>query len=197
MCKEKTLWEKSVEFHGHACPGLSMGYRASMEALDRLNQERSQDEELVAIVETDACGVDAVQVVTGCTFGKGNLIYKDLGKQAFTFGVRGRDKGIRVVLKYGAMNNLAPRGWSDLRQKVFSGEAENYEREQFDELQRQMTQNLLEVPFEEIMEMQQVNLELPEKARIYDTVQCKRCGEGVMEPRTRAEKDGYVCLDCS
>lgn len=42
--------------------------RANMEALKSL---RAEDEEIVAIVENDACGVDDLQCVTGCTFGKG------------------------------------------------------------------------------------------------------------------------------
>lgn len=196
MCTELTWWEKAVDFHGHTCPGLAIGYRASMEALEKLNQERSQDEELVAIVENDACGVDAVQVITGCTFGKGNFFYRDVGKQAFTFAVRGRDEGIRTGLKYGVMDNLAPQGWKELREKVFKGEAGEEEREQFNQLHHQMTQRLLEVPLEEIMDVERTAVELPEKARIYQTVQCQCCGEGVMEPRTQVEGGSYYCLDC-
>ncbi|HBC95098.1 MAG TPA: formylmethanofuran dehydrogenase, partial [Pelotomaculum sp.] len=29
MGAEKNDWEKSVEFHGHSCPGLAIGYRVS------------------------------------------------------------------------------------------------------------------------------------------------------------------------
>ena len=42
-------------------------------------------EEVVCITENDACGVDAVQVITGCTMGKGNLIYRGTGKMVFSF----------------------------------------------------------------------------------------------------------------
>ena len=42
---------------------------------------RAADEEIVAVVETDMCGVDAIQFLTGCTFGKGNLIHRDWGKK--------------------------------------------------------------------------------------------------------------------
>ncbi len=66
-------FKKCLDFHGHLCPGLAIGYRAATGALEWLKENRSEDEELVAIVETDACGADAVQVLTGCTFGKGNL----------------------------------------------------------------------------------------------------------------------------
>jgi formylmethanofuran dehydrogenase subunit E len=63
-----------VAFHGHYCPGVTIGYRAALIALRELGVERAQDEELVALCENDACGVDAVQALTGCTLGKGNLI---------------------------------------------------------------------------------------------------------------------------
>ncbi len=77
-------FEDAVEFHGHACPGLALGYRAALFALETLGK-RAADEELVAIVENNSCAVDAVQLLTGCTFGKGNLIFRDYGKQVYTF----------------------------------------------------------------------------------------------------------------
>jgi formylmethanofuran dehydrogenase subunit E len=48
---------------------------------------RSQDEELVAVVETDRCGVDAIQFLIGRTFGKDNLIHMEYGKNAFADGI--------------------------------------------------------------------------------------------------------------
>jgi formylmethanofuran dehydrogenase subunit E len=63
---------------------------------------RSEDEEIVAIVENDACYVDAVQVLTGCTFGKGNFIYKDNGKMVLTLLSRKTGQGIRVAMRPGA-----------------------------------------------------------------------------------------------
>ncbi|HEX2027481.1 MAG TPA: FmdE family protein, partial [Nitriliruptorales bacterium] len=71
---ERTL-ARVVDFHGHLCPGLAMGIQAARFALDEIGPH-AQDEEVVAVTETDMCGVDAVQVLTGCTFGKGNLIHR-------------------------------------------------------------------------------------------------------------------------
>ncbi|MGD8916559.1 MAG: FmdE family protein, partial [Syntrophobacterales bacterium] len=62
--------EKTVAFHGHMCPGLAVGIRAAEVALREIGPH-AQDEEVVAVVETDMCGVDAIQFLTGCTFGKG------------------------------------------------------------------------------------------------------------------------------
>jgi len=77
-------YKKIVRFHGHECPGLAMGYRMALAGMEALNALRSEDEEIVAIVENNACGVDALQCVTGCTFGKGNLIFRDYGKHVYT-----------------------------------------------------------------------------------------------------------------
>ena len=63
-------YDEIVRFHGHECPGLAIGYRMATAAMETLDSFRAEDEELVAIVENDACGVDALQCVTGCTFGK-------------------------------------------------------------------------------------------------------------------------------
>ena len=43
--------------------------------------------------------VDAIQSLTGCTFGKGNLIHKDYGKSAFTFYRRKDGKAARLVAR--------------------------------------------------------------------------------------------------
>ncbi|HEX3001580.1 MAG TPA: FmdE family protein, partial [Methanoregula sp.] len=43
-------YDEAVAFHGHACPGLALGYRAAQYAMDALRAGRSDDEELVSIV---------------------------------------------------------------------------------------------------------------------------------------------------
>lgn len=95
-------WEDAVTFHGHECGGLTWGYKVALYALEKLNFDRSSDEELVAIVENDSCAVDAIQIVTGCTFGKGNLIFLDYGKHVYTFYNRNTGKGVRISRKKGS-----------------------------------------------------------------------------------------------
>ena len=93
----KDLIEKTTDFYGHWCPGLAVGMRASELALKEIG--KASDEEIVAVVETDMCAVDAIQYLTGCTLGKGNLIYKDYGKSAFAFHRRRDSKAIRMVTR--------------------------------------------------------------------------------------------------
>ncbi len=93
--------ERVVKFHGHFCGGILIGYHAAKAGLERLGARRAADEELIAIVENDSCAVDAVQVLTGCTFGKGNLFFRDYGKHVYTFALRPSGRAVRVSRKPG------------------------------------------------------------------------------------------------
>ena len=101
MQKElESLWQKCVAFHGHGCGGLAVGFRAVLYAWELFESDStSEDEEIVCIAETDACGVDAIQVMLGCSIGKGNLLFHMRGKQAFSFYNRKNGKSVRLVLK--------------------------------------------------------------------------------------------------
>jgi formylmethanofuran dehydrogenase subunit E len=102
----KELIEKTIGFHGHSCPGLAIGIRVSELALQKLGQSGKNN--LVAVVETDMCGVDAIQFLTGCTFGKGDLILKDYGKMAFSFYDRSQSLGFRALLRPNILDGVAP-----------------------------------------------------------------------------------------
>ena len=39
---ESEDFKRCVDFHGHICPGLSIGYKAAKVALEKLNEERSE-----------------------------------------------------------------------------------------------------------------------------------------------------------
>ena len=99
-------FEDAVTFHGHRCPGLALGYRAAGVGLEALGADPAGDEEVVAVVENDACGVDGLQVRAGCTFGKGNLRFLDYGKHVYTFYDRRSGRGVRVTTR----SDFRPRG---------------------------------------------------------------------------------------
>ncbi|MCK5539390.1 MAG: TraR/DksA C4-type zinc finger protein [Deltaproteobacteria bacterium] len=165
-------YDKMIAFHGHSCPGLAMGYRMTTAAMNYLSQYRSEDEELVAITENNACGVDALQFISGCTFGKGNLIFKDYGKQAYTFYSRKNGQGIRVVLNQAAIPG-------DLRSN----------RQAFIDW-------LLAADEAEIVSLQPVTIDEPEKARVMASVVCDFCGEAVMETRITSQQGKNICIPC-
>lgn len=195
MCREKSDWERVVEFHGHECPGLAIGYRVAMIGLEALSSCRDEDEELVAVVENDACGVDAVMVLTGCTLGKGNLIYRDYGKQVFTFMTRSRREAVRISVN----GSIWPKDdcYKRLRSRVFAGEASESEREGFRVKQRELIEHILDLPPEEFCKVERLPAELPSKARIFESVECGLCGESVAEVRARVRNGKIVCIPCA
>lgn len=189
-------FRRCKEFHGHVCPGLSIGFRAAQAALERLKENRSEDEEIVAIVENNSCYADAVQVLTGCTFGKGNFIYKDHGKMALTLLSRNTGQGVRVALRPGA---FAPdETHLSLLRKVMSGKADQEETERFHAIHLKRSCDLLDMSDDDLFVVKPVKMESPDKARVEPSEPCGRCGEPTM--RTRLEdKDGLklcrVCLE--
>lgn len=192
------LWEedfrKCVDFHGHACPGLAMGYMAAKAGMAWLGERRAEDEEIVAIVETDACGADAVQVVTGCTFGKGNFFFKDYGKTAFSFLSRASGKGIRLCAKPGAVS-LSPEQRA-LFQKVQSGSAEEEDLKMFWEQHRRRTLDVLGRQAEDLYLLNEITTPLPSRAEVLDSVLCAHCGEPVMASKLTETEQGRLCRSC-
>ncbi len=166
-------YKEIIAFHGHSCPGLAIGYRMTKAALGFLSGEQSADEELVAIVENNACGVDALQCLSGCTFGKGNLMFKDYGKHVYTLYNRTSKRGVRVVLN---ARNVPKDAIKD--------------KEQF-------TNWFLSAPEDEVVSLQAVQIDEPEPARIMKSVACAFCGEGVMETRTREINGKLACIPCA
>lgn len=195
MCADKNLWEKAVEFHGHACPGLAVGYRVTEIALEHLNSMRSVDEELVAIVENDACGVDAVMVLTGCTLGKGNLLFRDLGKSVYTIGSRSSNRALRISVDDTRVHPSDPQK-DRLRDRISAGTATEEEIVQLEQERSRWIQQLLHMPEEEFCQVEQIDFQFPSKAQLFPSVQCAGCGEYVMEPRARVRDGKFVCLDC-
>ena len=186
---------QAVDFHGHLCPGLTIGYRASLIAMEHLGVTRGTDEELVGIVETDACGVDAFQFLTGCTLGKGNLIYRDYGKQAFTLVRRAEGRGVRVAMHPGALEPDPER--TALKRRVMSGDATDEERERFWQGHVERALELAEMPEGDFGTVTEVTVVLPPKAGAFDSVVCAVCGEAVMEPRARVRDGKPCCIPCS
>jgi formylmethanofuran dehydrogenase subunit E len=187
-------YQKITEFHGHQCPGTAIGFRAGEIAIKELSTNRAVDEEFLAIVENDSCSVDAIQVVTGCTTGKGNLIFKDYGKQVYTFMNRNTGNGIRISLKID-LETVNPH-FHEARMKAFSSTADEADKKEFEKQKDVLNRKILEMPGEDLFKIGIVEMELPEKARIYQTIKCTECGDMVSEHRARVKDGKIVCIPC-
>jgi formylmethanofuran dehydrogenase subunit E len=186
--------EKVIEFHGHTCPGITYGYRASLVALKEFGQ-RAKDEEIVAIVENDSCAVDAIQVMTGCTFGKGNLIFRNYGKQVYTFLKHPSGEGVRIAVKYKPLKETEEE--KEAWKRFSSGDRSKDVLRIVSIRKAKKIKHLLHAPDDEIFNIERIKEPLPPKARLYPSVQCFICGEKVMEPRARVLNGEIVCIPCS
>ncbi|MGV8905362.1 MAG: FmdE family protein [Acetobacterium sp.] len=96
---DKKLWNKCVEYHGHHCPGLAIGVRASLEVIKALPINFADNDDIVCVSENESCSVDGIRVVLECTGNKGNLFFIKNEKQAFSVFNRTTGESIRLILK--------------------------------------------------------------------------------------------------
>jgi formylmethanofuran dehydrogenase subunit E len=184
-------FDDAVGFHGHACPGLALGYQVAVAAMRRLDVSRAEDEDLVAVVENDACSVDAVQFVCGCTFGKGNLVFRDHGKQAYTFFNRATGKGVRIYAE--------PPEASESETAVLARKPDRTADEEasLDEGRKQRIEWLLSLSEGDLLRITEVQEPPPSKARIHASSRCAICGERTMETRMQTVQGKTVCIACA
>ncbi len=168
MDNETILWEKCAAYHGHVCGGLTIGYKAALYAIELLDLTFSEEEEVVCISENDACGVDAVQVILGCSVGKGNLLFHLRGKQAFSFYNRKNGKSVRLVLR--------PKPHEMMREEAFH-----------------YYQSCAPA---ELFEVKDTTIALPKPARIFDSYECECCHEMTGANWIRLAGGKKLCLDC-
>ncbi len=188
-------YEEVVSFHGHSCPGLALGYRVALAALKAMNREKiSEDEELVAVVENDSCAVDAIQVVTGCTFGKGNLIFRDYGKQAYTFLRRPSGEGMRISIDFIPPEETARE--KELWRRYGRGDRTAEVLRAVHDRKAKKTRAILDAPDKALLKIAKVKTPLPPEARIYQSLACAMCGEKMAEPRARVREGKIVCIPC-
>ncbi len=200
MLEEFTEFSKNlnkvVEFHGHLCPGLVIGYRAAILANKELELDRSEDEELVAIVENDTCAVDAIQYINGTTFGKGNLVFRDHGLHAYTFIERNSGKQIRIELKSDVFQEESEQRREILRKQNQNIPLTEEENNLLETARQDILKKLMTMSDDELFIVKNVDIKVPDKARILNSVKCSKCGLMVMETRVRMLNDKFYCIPC-
>jgi len=194
------LLNKAGELHGHLCNYLTYGVIAGYIAVHELRVKSTGMEEVIAIIETNNCFSDGVQMVTGCSFGNNALIYRDLGKTAVTVAKRD-GTAIRIALDpdfedsrekeypeaYELWNKIVAR-----REKATSEEQGRLMR-----LFAEMSINELSKPANEMFRIKRMKITVPEYAPIFASMRCSICGEKVMETRARLKEGKAVCMDCA
>ncbi|MEX0681146.1 MAG: tRNA (N6-threonylcarbamoyladenosine(37)-N6)-methyltransferase TrmO [Balneolales bacterium] len=195
---EKLLLQAG-QIHGHYCPGLAMGVMAATTAMQEARTDSDGLEDLLAIVETNNCFSDGVQLVTGCSFGNNSLIFHDLGKTAFTLTQR-NGNGFRVISRPDSqayISDCFPEFDERYKRVVKQGNRNEKELVEFKKYGIERAFGVLKLDFDKLFHTSSIKVEIPDYAPSHESVICRRCGESVMANRVIDSGDGKLCLSCS
>ena len=179
----KELFNASAARHAHLCPRQVLGVRFGLAGAFVLGLEAPrQDKRLMAIIETDGCFADGIEVATGCSVGHRTMRIEDYGKVAVTFVDTFTGRAVRI----------APR--RDVRQRAASY-AEGESRPYPAQLRAYQC-----MPENELLVMREVRLTVPvEKivSRPRIRVSCDACGEEIINERETLREGRTLCHACS
>lgn len=197
----EALLLRAGEIHGHFCPYLALGVMAGVHAMRELGATSEGMEDLMAVVETNSCFLDGVQLVTGCTVGNNALVYRDVGKTTMTLVSReNSDDGVRIHVKEREkiIERQYPEASALFETVIADREGTPEARERLTEHWREVAFDLIGRPIADLCDIETgVSVDLPDEAPIYEDALCAECGESVMAPKM-VERDGYaVCRDCA
>lgn len=197
MMQAKDYFEMGLKFHGHKCPAMPLGLRAGAAAMNALGVERSQDKELMLIVETGndhaaGCFVDGLMTITGCTYGKSNIQKTYVGKMAFTLIDTKQQKAVRAQLK--------PEFFGKMLQSPFVQQRKEGILPQ--DISATITDPLVEGVMnraeEEFISISPVfDYKIEKRKGTFDTDLCEICGERVFVNKLKMIDQKKVCMSCA
>jgi formylmethanofuran dehydrogenase subunit E len=193
----KDYFDLGLKFHGHKCPAMPLGLRAGAAAMNVLGVERSQDKELVMVVETGndhaaGCFVDGLMTVTGCTYGKSNIKKTYVGKMAFILIDTKKKKAVRAQLKQEFFAKMLQSPFVQQRkQGVLPQEIPSTTTDP-------IVEGIMNRAEEDFLEISPV-FDYPfEKTKgTFETDLCAVCGERVFVNKLQDVDGKKICLSCA
>lgn len=198
MVNPKEWLEFGQKFHGHKCPAMPNGLRAGAAAMNALGVERTGNSDLYAFLDLGenhcaTCFADGIQVITGCTLGKGNITKTNKGKWAVTLVDKKTNRAVRVTPKAEAMmSSKKTEFFTRYREKGVPP------TEVPDEVVEPLVQMVMNAPDGQILSVSEV-FEYPwkEPRHSFNSFVCEECGEMTVMEYGRIKGDKKVCMDCA
>ena len=197
MVDPKLFLATAFELAGHRCPATPLGLRAGAAAMNHLGVARSEDRSLYALLELGddnwaGCFADAVQTVTGCTAGKGNLKQLGYGKFALTLVDTATGRGVRVAARAEILLELKRSAFFQQYRRV-GVPASQVPSEVVDPL----IERVLSAPDEILLSVSEVFAShIALAAEDFRSFVCDRCGEIVAEVYGRVVGSRKLCIPC-
>jgi formylmethanofuran dehydrogenase subunit E len=193
----KDYFEAAITLHGHKCPAMPLGLRAGAAAMNALGVERAKDGQLAAFVELGekhfaTCFADGVQMITGCTFGKGNIQKLHYGKWGLTLVDKKSGKAVRVSPKAeGIAKNKNTEFFTKYRSQGIPASQVPQE------VVAPLVEGVMNAPAEDLFHTEEVcDYKWEEPRSSFESFVCDLCGDMVVEPYGRILGDKKVCIPC-
>lgn len=198
MIDAKEWLELGQKFQGHKCISMVVGLRVGGAALNKLRVERAKDSELMLLVDVGENHwaldyVDGLQVITGCTLGKGNLILTYKGKLSTVLINVEKKKAVRITPKVEIVLSFRRTDFfKEYRRKGIP--ASKVPSNIIDPL----VEFVMDLPDERLMNISDIfDYEYSETPRSFNSFVCEECNEIVIEEYGRIKGDRMVCIDCA
>jgi len=197
MINPKDYYEHGLALHGHKCPAMPMGLRVGAAAMNGLGVERAKDSQLLALVELGddhcaTCFADGVQMITGCTFGKGNIKKLHYGKWGVTLVDVATGRAVRVTPKSEAMlANKQTEFFKEYREKGVPASKVPLD------VVEPLVQRVMGAPDDMLLSVGKVfQYRIEHRPHSFSGLVCDECHEMVVEGYARIVGDKKVCIPC-
>jgi len=197
MIEAKDYYDHALALHGHKCPAMPLGLRAGAAAMNALGVTRAADSQLLALVETgeDHCGTcyaDGVQMITGCTLGKGNISKLHYGKWGLTLIDTAAGRAVRVTPTAATLQASQHSAFiTDYRAKGIPASQVP------PEIAEPLMQHVMDAPDSELLAVGTITTrQVPHRPHSFTGLVCGNCGEMVIEPYARIAGGKTVCIPC-
>ena len=198
MIDARNWLEIGQQLQGHKCPSMVLGLRAGAAALNKLDVKRDRDAELTLLADIGENHwaldyVDGLQVITGCTTGKGNLILTYKGKLSFLLINVEKKKAVRITPRAEMVLSFRKTDFFNLYRRRGTGASKVP-----DDLVEPIIKYIMNSPEEKLLIVSDVfDFEYSESPRSFYSFVCEECDEVVIEEYGRIKGDRMVCIDCA
>jgi len=196
MIDSKKYLDIGFQFHGHKCPAMPLGLKAGSIAMNKLDVERSQAGELYTILDLGdfhcaTCFADGVQVITGCTYGKGNISRSHKGKFSLTLIDQKNRKGVKVTPSGKWLKQAFQSEFMELRKKGIPPQ------EISSEIADPLIEKVLNISDDNfsVEIIPDINIKVP--PHIWEKDLCEECGELTVAEYGHYLDGKFLCKDCA
>lgn len=198
MDNYQILIEKARALHGEICPGVVLGTKMSITAMEELGMDPvEKNKDLIVYVEIDRCMTDAIQAITGCTLGHRTLKYKDYGKFIATFVDMATGRAIRVSARDDKSSSF-PGFWTWMENIIQQNE--NNRSNPDKNGMKLAVEKLSKMSEKELLNVEEIDIKIPENeipSFPHDISVCSICGEHVIDRKEFKIGGKVICESCA